>query len=245
MKIIIKIKIKKMLLRGYVSQNDNQKFNKSNNQKKIINKRFIYNATYEPIHGSDIFNELPPKNEKFKPDYQNIRKYEIYYDKQHLEEKLNPRKLKNINKSHSTLGFNKNNRYQNKNDLNTMNNVYNINNLRYSFEPYNTTYNASYLPIDITSDRLVGNNKYLGTGVAYNSRKQKIEFLKSNIFYDRNKYNQNSNMRDNFDPKNINHNNWYTNLDWRNNKSELIFYKDNQKEFYDNNSKANNFYFGQ
>ena len=234
-----------MLLRGYVSQNDNQKFNKSNNQKKIINKRFIYNATYEPIHGSDIFNELPPKNEKFKPDYQNIRKYEIYYDKQHLEEKLNPRKLKNINKSHSTLGFNKNNRHQNKNDLNTMNNVYNINNLRYSFEPYNTTYNASYLPIDITSDRLVGNNKYLGTGVAYNSRKQKIEFLKSNIFYDRNKYNQNSNMRDNFDPKNINHNNWYTNLDWRNNKSELIFYKDNQKEFYDNNSKANNFYFGQ
>ena len=234
-----------MFLRGYVSKKDNQKNNNANEQKKNIDKRFIYNATYEPIRGSDIFNELPPKNEKFKPDYQNLRKYEIYYDKQHLEEKLKPRKLKNINKSHSTLGFNKNKKYQMKNNLNSKNNVYNINNLRYSFDPYNTTYNASYLPNYITSDRLVGNNKYLGTGVAYNSRKQKIEFLKSNIFCDRDKYNQNSNLRDNFDPKNINHNNWYTNLDWRNNKSELIFYKDNQKEFYDNNSKENNFYFDQ
>ena len=150
-----------MFLRGYVSQNDNQKYYKQNNQKKNIDKRFIYNPTYEPIRGSDIFNELPPKKEKFKPDYQNIRKYEIYYDKQHLEEKLKPRKLKNINKSNSTLCFNKNNKYKNKNDLNPKNNVYNINNLRYSYDPNNTTYNASYLFNNIASDRLVGNNKYL------------------------------------------------------------------------------------
>ena len=91
---------------------------------------------------------------------------------------------------------------------------------------------------------MVGNNKNLGTGVAYNSRKQKIEFLKSNIFYDRDKFKQNNYLRDNFDPKSINHNNWYTKLDWRNDKSELIFYKDNQKEFYDNNSRANRNYFG-
>ena len=115
--------------------------------------------------------------------------------------------------------------------------------IRYSYNPYKTTYNASYLPNRINSDTLVGNNKYLGTGVAYNSKKKKIEFLKSNIFCDRDKYNQNSNLKDNFDPKSINHNNWYTNLDWRNNKSELIFYKDNQKEFYDNNSKGNPNYF--
>ena len=114
-----------------------------------------------------------------------------------------------------------------------------------SYDPYNTTYNASYAPNRINGDILVGNNRYLGTGVAYNSRKQKIEFLKSNIFYDRDKYNQNNNLKDNFDPKNINHNNWYTNLDWRNNKSELIFYKDNQKEFYDNNSKENKKFFSQ
>ena len=68
-------------------------------------------------------------------------------------------------------------------------------------------------------------------------------FLKSNIFCDEDKYKQNKALIDNFDPKLINHNNWYTNLDWRNNKSELIFYKDNQKEFYDNNSKNNNKYF--
>ena len=99
------------------------------------------------------------------------------------------------------------------------------------------------MPNRISSDTLVGNNKYLGTGVAYNSKKQKIEFLKSNIFCDRDKYKQNSNLKDNFDPKNINHNKWYTNLDWRNNKSELVFYKDNQKEYFDNNSMANTKYF--
>ena len=119
------------------------------------------------------------------------------------------------------------------------NKVYDINKERYGFNPYKTTYNSSFMPIKINGNILVGNDKELGTGVAYNSRKQKIEALKSNIFCDRDKYNQNSNLRDNFNPKNINHNNWFTNLDWRNNKSELIFYKNNQKEFYDNNSKAN------
>ena len=148
-------------------------------------------------------------------------------------------------KSHSTLNINQNNNNPNKQYSISKNNVYNINNLRYSYDPYNTTYNASYAPNRINGDILVGNNRYLGTGVAYNSRKQKIEFLKSNIFYDRDKYNQNNNLKDNFDPKNINHNNWYTNLDWRNNKSELIFYKDNQKEFYDNNSKENKKFFSQ
>ena len=148
-------------------------------------------------------------------------------------------------KSHSTYNFNQNNNNPNKDYSISKNNVYNINNLRYSYDPYNTTYNASYMPNRINRDILVGNDRYLGTGVAYNSRKQKIEFLKSNIFYDKDKYNQNNNLKDNFDPKNINHNNWYTNLDWRNNKSELIFYKDNQKEFYDNNSKENTKYFSQ
>ena len=118
-----------------------------------------------------------------------------------------------------------------------------MNKLRYSYNPFRSTYNVSYLPNRIGCDTVVGNNKNLGTGVAYNSRKQKIEFLKSNIFYDKDKFNQNNNLRDNFDPKSINHNNWYTKLDWRNDKSELIFYKDNQKEFYDNNSRANRNYF--
>ena len=233
-----------MLLRGYVSYTEQEKFNDDNpnNKVKSLDKKFIYNPVYEPIRGSDIFYGLPPKKEEFKPDYQNIRNYEIYYDKKHSEEIYNHPKLKN-NKSCSSMRLKK---YQNQNKdeyIPNHNKVYNINNFRYSYNPYKTTYNASFLPTRISSDTLVGNNKYLGTGVAYNSRKQKIEFLKSNIFCDRDKYNQNNNLRDNFDPKNINHNNWYTNLDWRNNKSELIFYQDNQKEFYDNNSKANKKYF--
>jgi hypothetical protein len=232
-----------MLLRGYVTNND-KKYNNQKNKISDIDKRFKYNSTYEPIRGSDIFNELPPKNIKNQPDYQYLAKYELYYEKKNLEEKFHPKRLKKL-KSHSTLNINQNNNNPNKQYSISKNNVYNINNLRYSYDPYNTTYNASYTPNRINGDILVGNNRYLGTGVAYNSRKQKIEFLKSNIFYDRDKYNQNNNLKDNFDPKNINHNNWYTNLDWRNNKSELIFYQDNQKEFYDNNSKANKQYFDQ
>ena len=229
-----------MLLRGYVTYKESQKYNNNQNQKiKSLDKRFVYNPIYEPIRGSDIFCDLPPKKEIFKPDYQNARKYEIYYDKKKLEEKYIPQQLKNC-KSYSSM------RFINKPIQNiSKNKVYDINNLRYNFNPYKTTYNASYLPNRISSDTLVGNNKNIGTGVAYNSKKQKIEFLKSNIFCDRDKYNQNCYLRDNFDPKNINHNNWYTNLDWRNNKAELIFYQDNQKEFYDKNSKANKKYFDQ
>lgn len=229
-----------MLLRGYVSYNETQKYNNNQNQKiKSVDKRFVYNPIYEPIRGSDIFCELPPKKEIFKPDYQNERKYEVYYDKKKLDEKYSPQKLKNC-KSYLSM------RFINKPIQNiSKNKVYDINNLRYNFNRYKTTYNASYLPNRISSDTLVGNNKNIGTGVAYNSKKQKIEFLKSNIFCDRDKYNQNCYLRDNFDPKNINHNNWYTNLDWRNNKAELIFYQDNQKEFYDKNSKANKKYFDQ
>ena len=225
---------------------ESQKFYNNKQKKKIerIDKRFIYNPTYESIHGSDILCELPPKREIFSPDYINKRKYEIYYAKKHEEEEiLKPQKIKRLNKNYSTLCINNKNINNNKNELIPKNKVYNINNLRYHYNPYKTTYNASYMPTTISSDTLVGNNKYLGTGVAYNSRKQKIEFLKSNIFCDRDKYNQNNYLKDNFDPKNINHNNWYTNLDWRNNKSELIFYNENQKEFYDNNSKENKKYF--
>ena len=215
-----------MLLRGYTPENTNKNPNYKNQHRKSYNsvdKRYSYNPRYEPIRGSDIFCELPPKQEKYIPDYQIKRRYENYYNSKQAEEKLNKNKFIK-NKSYSKINKNK---------------VYDINKERFGFNPYKTTYNSSFVPIKINENVLVGNDKELGTGVAYNSRKQKIEFLKSNIFCDKEKYNMNNYLSDNFNPKNINHNNWYTNLDWRNNKSELIFYKNNQKEFYDNNSKAN------
>ena len=228
-----------MFLRGYVQNRERSGTDYKNKKRSIMrgfDKKYVYNPRYEPIRGSDIFCELPPKNEKFKPDYYNLRNYEIYYNKKYNEEKLQIPKPNNLTKSYSS-------KYLSNGQKNSNDNVYNINVLRYSYNPYDTTYNSAFKPVEINSETLVGNDKYLGTGVAYNSRKNKIEFLKSNIFCDRDKYNQNSNLRDNFDPKNINHNNWYTNLDWRSNKSELIFYKNNQKEFYDNNSKENEVFF--
>ena len=225
-----------MLLRGYTEINLNKINNKNKPKKNLYksvdrnnkinrDKRYIYNSKYEKIRGSDIFCELPPKQEKYIPDYDIKRNYEIYYNKKINEENY-------INDDTKKLKYNsciKDNR----------NKVYDINKEKYGFNPYKTTYNASFVPIKINEDILVGNDFELGTGVAYNSRKQKIEFLKSNIFCDKEKYRQNSDLKDNFNPKHINHNNWYTNLDWRNNKSELIFYKNNQNEFYDNNSKGN------
>ena len=214
-----------MLLRGYTPDNSKRNSYNINNKRinKNIDKRYSYNPRYEPIRGSDIFCELPPKNEKYIPDYEIRRNYETFYKKKQNEENLeNNRIIKN--KSYNKISKNK---------------VYDITKEKLEYNPYRTTYNSNFMPIKINENVLVGNNKELGTGVAYNSRKQKIEFLKSNIFCDKDKYNQNSNLKDNFNPRNINHNNWYTNLDWRNNKSELIFYKNNQKEFYDNNSRAN------
>ena len=214
-----------MLLRGYSSDNSKMDLNKKINKKayKSLDKRYKYNPRYEKIRGSDIFCELPPKNEKYAPDYEIRRKYEIYYKKKQNEENFENNKIKNYK---SCIKIDKNN-------------IYDIKKEKYEYNPYKTTYKSSFMPIKINENIIVGNDKELGTGVAYNSRKQKIEFLKSNIFCDKDKYNQNTNLKDNFNPKNINHNNWYTNLDWRNNKSELIFYKNNQKEFYDNNSKTN------
>ena len=201
-----------MLLRGYTPENTNKNPNYKNQHRKSYNsvdKRYSYNPRYEPIRGSDIFCELPPKYDKYVPEYEIRRKYEIYYNKKQNEENYEKNinnKNRNKNKSYNKINKNK---------------VYDINKEKYEYNPYKTTYKSSFIPIKINENILVGNDKMLGTGVAYNSRKQKIEFLKSNIFCDKDKYNQN------------------TNLDWRNNKSELIFYKNNQKEFYDNNSKAN------
>ena len=219
------------MLRGYTKNNSVDRFHQKNLLKKDLNcNNLIYSTVYEPMLGSDIFCELPPKYKQFKPDYQNKRQYEIFYSKKSKEEKDKEIVMAFRNKS-TTVIKNKNKK----------NNVVNINDIKYGsyYDPFKTTYNSCYKANKINPETLVGNNIKLGTGVAYNSRKTKIDDLKSNIFCEGEKYYQNNNLRDNFDPKNIMHNNWYTNLDWRNNKSELIFYKNNQKEFYDKDSRAN------
>ena len=185
-------------------------------------KRKRENKNYEPIYGSDIFNQLPDKKKqnKTKDDSNN---YDFSYEGFKGQEYLYSPRAYSI-KSNDYENNNKNKKYNKENNADN------------NFNPFRTTYNSSFKPNYINKHNLVGINNDIGTGVAYNSRKQKIDFLKSNIFCDEDKYKQNKGLKDNFDPKLINHNNWYTNLDWRNNKSELVFYKQNQKEFYDNNS---------
>ena len=163
---------------------------------------------------SDIFNQLPSKNEKSGKS--EPKKYDLSYKGFREKEKeyiCSPQA------------------YYYKNKL--------IKNYENNFNPFKTTYNSSYRQTYVNGNNVVGNNKDIGTGVAYNSRKKKIDFLKSNIFCDEDKYKQNVGLINNFDPKLINHNNWNTNLDWRYDKSELVFYNQNQREFYDNTSTAN------
>ena len=188
-------------------------------------KRRSENKNYEPIYGSDIFNQLPSKHKKPKDAYDNSKNYDLSYEGFKEQEYLYTPKSYSIKSKDNNY-----NKYKNINNENSNNN---------NFNPFKTTYNSSYKPIYISPNNIVGINKDIGTGVAYNSRKRKIDFLKSNIFCDEDKYKQNKGLIDNFDPKLINHNNWYNNLDWRYNKSELVFYKQNQKEFYDNNSSEN------
>ena len=187
-------------------------------------KRRNENKNYEPIYGSDIFNQLPLKHKKTKYAYDNSKNYDLSYEGFKEKEYLCKPKSYLIKSNNSNY-----NEYSNFNNDDSDNN----------FNPFKTTYKTSYKPIYIRQNNIVGINKDIGTGVAYNSRKRKIDFLKSNIFCDEDKYKQNKGLINNFNPKLINHNNWYNNLDWRYNKSEMIFYKQNQKEFYDNNSSEN------
>ena len=193
-------------------------------------KRRGENKNYEPIYGSDIFNQLPSKHNKNKIN-DDSKNYDFSYEGFKEQEYLYSPKAYSI----------KSNDFENKKI--GQKNFSKDNIIDKNFNPFRTTYNSSYKPAYINKNNLIGINNDIGTGVAYNSRKQKIDFLKSNIFCDEDKYKQNLGLINNFDPKLINHNNWYTNLDWRYNKSELVFYKQNQKEFYDNNSSENKYYF--
>ena len=177
-------------------------------------KRRGENKNYEPIYGSDIFNQLPSKNNKAIYKNDESKKYDLAYEGFNEQEYVYPSRGYSYNKTHNC-------------------------NYDSNYNPFRTIYNSSYKQTYVNGNKVVGINKDIGTGVAYNSRKQKIDFLKSNIFCDEDKYKQNTGLIDNFDPKLINHNNWYTNLDWRFNKSELFFYKQNQREFYDNTSTSN------
>ena len=130
-----------------------------NKESRMIRRR-SENKNYEPIYGSDIFNQLPMKCNKRNKKNENPKYNNFSYKKYKKEENIYP--------------FNKDN-YPTKN-YNKKESDENI------FNPFRTTYNSFYKKIHLNENNIVGINKDLGTGVAYNSRKQKIDFLKSNIF---------------------------------------------------------------
>jgi hypothetical protein len=71
----------------------------------------------------------------------------------------------------------------------------------------------------------------------YPTQTNRIESLKSNIFNDVSKEKQNKENNSNF--VNIKHDNWNTNLDWKNSKSELVFLQHKPNIHSVNNTKIN------
>jgi hypothetical protein len=163
---------------------------------------------YEAIYGSDIFNQLPPKRiERIKYNY---------YDDNYNDIKNNKCFKNNIDKYiKKPKHFHKNCSSQN---IFKSNNQYNLNDCVLKEEKY---YNLKLNDIKELSQQ-------------YYSRRNKIESLKSNIFNDKIKEKQNKKIDNSY--KIILHNDWNTNLDWRNAKSELIFFNENQYPQYDNSS---------
>ena len=178
------------------------------NKNEYGNRIKVYNA----IYGSDIFNQLPPKKEE-KITYN-------YYDDNYNDFKNNKSlkdNIKNITK------------YKNKKKK------FNKNSSSPNF--FKTTYeeNFSNKSDERFFNQNIKRNIYQNEiPKEYYSRRNKIESLKSNIFNDREKQKQNKKIDNSY--KVIIHNDWNTNLDWRNAKSELIFYNDNLYPQYDNSS---------
>ncbi len=167
------------------------------NNWNLKDKRVI---AYDAIYGSDIFNQLPPKK---------VEKVYNYYDNIYND----------FNNYHNLQKRKDNNKYINKKQFKK----------NPSSPNFKTTYNQSY--IYNNNMNLEKNNKEnekininnISHKEINNCRKRNIDSLKSNIFNDKIKEKQNKIFNSNKTINNI----WNTNLDWRNAKSELVFYNKN------------------
>ena len=174
----------------------------------IANKRI---KAYEAIYGSDIFNQLPQKRkETIKYNYYDDNYNNITNSKVFKNKIIKCiKKPKNFNKNCSSPNI---------------------------FKPYNQyNLNDKFISDERNFNLKLNNILYQQKlPQQYYSRRNKIESLKSNIFNDKVKEKQNKKIDNSY--KMILHNDWNTNLDWRNAKSELIFYNDNQYPQYDKSS---------
>jgi hypothetical protein len=167
------------------------------NNWNLKDKRVI---AYDAIYGSDIFNQLPPKK---------VEKVYNYYDNIYND----------FNNYHNLQQRKENNKYINKKQFKK----------NPSSPNFKTTYNQSF--IYNNNMNLEKNNKEnekiqinnISQKEINNCRKRNIDSLKSNIFNDKIKEKQNKKFNSNKTINNI----WNTNLDWRNAKSELVFYNKN------------------
>ncbi len=208
--------------------------------------------TYNKFYRSDIFNQNPPKN----IPKQNYNYFDNNYnDYLNYHQAINPNQQqsnkyyhnKNIKKRNLYYSMPKTSSSPNFLKVKVINNKQNIK--EKNDNNFHTTYNDSFKNIPEETKRNLKKNpnippeyyvdkfpiySSLETPYRYDSKKNSTNQNKSNIFNIKEKDFQNEETEINYKKKI--HNNWSTNLDWRNAKTELVFYNDNQFPLYDKNS---------
>lgn len=184
-------------------------------------------AAYDNIFGSDIFNQLPIKSsEKEKSNFNQLRLGRVFSSDNIIEDKYNKTNGNFSSSIISNIGLNVNQtkKPQRSNYSKYLSEFHNIN--IYDI-PKHSTYNRNVKTIyknrPTSTKGTIKNELFQSQPFKYSSQLNRIESLKSNIFNDQSKETQNVNFNCNI--VKIKHDDWSTNLDWRNSKSELIFMK--------------------
>jgi hypothetical protein len=213
--------------------------------------------TYDKFYRSDIFNQHPPKSiQKQNYNYfdNNYNDYLNYYQAEQQQNQYYNNNNKNLKKKNNlyhsmpktssapnflkvkVINNNKQNKNRNKNDNDNKNNFHTTYNDSFKNIPEQTKRNLFYHP-NIPPEYYVDKFPIYSsqeTPYRYDPKKNSTNQNKSNIFNIKEKDFQNRETEINYKKKI--HNNWSTNLDWRNSKTELVFYNDNQFPLYDKNS---------
>jgi hypothetical protein len=202
-------------------------------------------TAYNAIFGSDIFNQLPSKKQT---PICNNNNNNNYYEHPSLSSNQMKVSLSSSN-FHNERPFSSNHYNYNKANIHPLDGVRtNYSKMLSEFYNVSINNNAKQNSNKNENDFKCHRKKNSAMGTLHNelmesqpfkypTQTNRIESLKSNIFNDISKEKQNKENNSNF--VNIKHNNWNTNLDWKNSKSELVFLQHKPNIHSVNNTKIN------
>lgn len=170
---------------------------------------------YDAIYGSDIFNLLPQK----------VKQNTTFGNKKNLSSST---QMKNA-LSCKDIFYKRNKNDNNNNKENLLSSIPTKSNYsKYLSEFHNINIISPPKNLPQSSKGILKNELKASQPFKFTNQTNRVESLKSNIFNDSKKENQNYMFNTNYIP--IRHNNWNTNLDWKNSKSELVFMRNKKNE---------------